>query len=236
MTERHARVRAVHRRARAPIGRLRALACAVVLLALAPRAGATVYTSFDFETPSYGGFGRRIADHQLLKVNGTWHLFYTELKTPVAPLTKIGHAISTDLVHWTERPTVISQGDAEWCEVGTWAPHVVASPSGGWLMLFTGTNFFGSQVIGALTSGDLDSWLLAPENPVFTPTNPTIRWGADFSCDCRDPFVYFQNGVYVMLYTAETVPPKALRVSTSASFWPLAEADVLWPKSALALA
>jgi len=83
MTERHARARAGHRRARAPIGRLLALACAAVLLALAPRAGATVYTSFDFETPSYGGFGRRLADHQLLKVDGTWHLFYTELRTPV---------------------------------------------------------------------------------------------------------------------------------------------------------
>jgi len=217
MTERHARLRAGHRRARAPIGWLLALACAAVVLALAPRAQATVYTSFDFETPSYGGFGRRIADHQLLKVNGSWHLFYTELKSNVTPLTRIGHAVSTDLVHWTERPTAIAQGATPWCEVGTWAPHVVASPSGGWVMLFTGSSLTGSQVIGGLTSGDLDTWQLAPENPVFTPTDPAIRWGEEFSCDCRDPFVFFQNGVYVMLYTAETVPPKHAMIGRAES-------------------
>jgi len=59
MTELHARSRAGHRRARALLGFLLALACA----AGAPRAHATVYTSFDFETPSYGGPGRRLAVH-----------------------------------------------------------------------------------------------------------------------------------------------------------------------------
>ena len=207
MTERLARVRARRPRARARHivlwGRL-AVVCAAACLALAAAAGATVYTSFDFETPSYGGFGRRMADHQLLKVGSTWHLFYTELKTKVTPQTLIGHASSTDLVHWTERPPVITQGAAGWCTKGTWAPHVAAAPGGGWTMLFTGDNDFGSEVIGALTSGDLDHWQLAPENPVFFPTTPNIRWGPDFACDCRDPFVYFENGTYVMLYTALT--------------------------------
>jgi len=208
MMERHARARAGHRRVRAPLGWLIALACAATVLVLAPRAGATVYTSFDFETPSYGGFGRRISDHQLLKVNGTWHLFYTEVQSSVSPLTHIGHAVSSDLVHWSERPTVIAEGAEQWCQAGTWAPHVTASPGGGWVMMFTGSNAIGSQAIGALTSGDLDTWQLAPENPAFTPTDPLIRWGAGISCDCRDPFVFFNNGVYVMLYTAETQPPK----------------------------
>jgi hypothetical protein len=188
--------------------RLVALACAAGVLALAPPAHATVYTSYDFETPSYGGSGRRMADHQLLKQGATWHLFYTELRTAVTPATRIGHAVSTDLVHWTERPTVITQGAADWCATGTWAPQVLASPSGGWVMLFAGENVAGSEVIGLLTSGDLDSWQLAPENPVFAPTDTLVRWGPDFACDCRDPFVFFQNGTYVMLYTAMTNPPK----------------------------
>jgi hypothetical protein len=105
---------------------------------LAPRAQATVYTSYDFETPSYGGYGRRIADHQLLKQGSTWHLFYTELRTPINANTKIGHATSTDLIHWTDRPTVIQQGAADWCQKGTWAPHTLANPAGGWFMMFTG--------------------------------------------------------------------------------------------------
>ena len=183
----------------------------VVVLAsalLAPRAQATGYTSYDFETPSYGGYGRRIADHQLIKQGSTWHLFYTELRTSINANTKIGHATSTDLIHWTERPTVIQQGAADWCQKGTWAPHTLANPAGGWIMLFTGENAAGSEVIGALTSGDLDNWQLSPENPVFIPLDPQIRWGPDIACDCRDPFVYFQNGTYTMIYTAVTNAPQ----------------------------
>jgi len=188
---------------------VRALFYSAFVLVLAALPGhATVYTSYDFETPSYGGYGHRLADHQLLKQGSTWHLFYTELKTPLNAQTKIGHAVSTDLIHWTERPTVIAQGADEWCVNGTWAPHVLASPAGGWTMLFTGVNEFGSEAIAALNSGDLDNWQLAPENPVFIPTDPGTRWGAGFACDCRDPYVYFQNGTYTMLYTATTNPPK----------------------------
>ena len=199
MTKRNARSRATRL-----FALFAALACEAVFVVAAH---ATVYTSYDFETPSYGGFGRRLSDHQLLKQGSTWHLFYTELKTPANPATKIGHAVSTDLTHWTERPTVITQGAADWCALGTWAPCVTPSPSGGWVMLFTGDNAAGSEVIGALTSSDLDTWQLSPD-PVFTPTDPLIRWGPDFACDCRDPFVYFQDGVYTMLYTALTNPPK----------------------------
>lgn len=189
----------------------RPLACvlAVASLALAPAwAGATVYTRFDFETPSYGAPGRRLSDHQLLKVGATWHLFYTELASAQTPVDRIGHAVSTDLVHWSEHPTVIAAGGEPWTMSGTWAPHVTAAPSGGWVMLFTGENAQFSQSIGALTSGDLDSWQLAPENPVFVPPTTWARWGPDFACDCRDPFVYFENGVYSMLYTSQTASPK----------------------------
>jgi predicted GH43/DUF377 family glycosyl hydrolase len=207
MTVRFARACARSWRVRALARPLVRAIAAVALALAAARADATAYTRFDFETPSYGAPGRRLSDHQLLKVGATWHLFYTELASAHTPVARIGHAASTDLVHWTERPTVIAAGGQPWTMSGTWAPHVTGAPGGGWVMLFTGENALFSQAIGALTSGDLDTWQLAPENPVFVP--PTwARWGPDFTCDCRDPFVYFENGVYSMLYTVQTASPK----------------------------
>ena len=200
--------------ARALARPLRCSMRALAVLALAGGLGAgtpahaTVYTAFDFETPAYGTYGHRMSDHMLLKSGATWHLFYTELAGGAVPTTRIGHAASADLTHWTERPTVITAGAAAWCQKGTWAPHVSVAPGGGYVLLFTGQNSLGSEVIGALTSGDLDTWQLAPENPVFIPSKTWARWGPDFYCSCRDPFVYFENGAYNMLYTVDTLSPQ----------------------------
>jgi hypothetical protein len=200
--------------ARAPVrsSRSHALVLAVLLglgaLGAGAPARATVFTAFDFETPEYGACGHRVSDHFLLKEAGVWHLFYTELAGGAVPVTRIGHATSPDLAHWTEHPTVIAAGAAPWCDKGTWAPHVTVAPGGGWVMLFTGKSAVGSESIGALTSSDLETWLIAPENPVFTPSTSWARWGPDFYCSCRDPFVWFENGVYNMLYTVVTVTPE----------------------------
>ena len=205
MTLRSARAPARPSRVRRTVFAL-VLALSTSVLASVPTP-ATVYTRFDFETPSYGGFGRRLADHMLLKNAGVWHLFYTELSGAATPVDRIGHASSTDLVHWTERPTVIAAGDPGWTQSGTWAPHVVPAPSGGWVLLFAGQNVAGSEVILAMTSGDLDNWQLAPNNPVFIPSTTWARWGPDFACSCRDPFLYYENGAWSMLYTVDTQAP-----------------------------
>jgi len=82
----------------------------VALAALAPRSAfATVFTRFDFETPGFGTPPRRLSDHCYLKANGVWHLFYAEL-THAGATNHIGHAVSTDLIHWTEHPTALVPG------------------------------------------------------------------------------------------------------------------------------
>jgi hypothetical protein len=182
---------------------LRALASLLVVLCATAASAATLHRKIDFESPAYGSPGRRMSDHALIENAGTWHLFYTELVSPQTPVCRIGHATSTDLTRWTEKPTVILAGAAPWMSTGTWAPHVLPRPGGGWILLFTGRNDFGSQSIGALTSTDLDTWTLASPDPVWTGPSWT-KWGPTFTNSCRDPFVWFENGGYSMIYTATT--------------------------------
>lgn len=165
---------------------------------------ATVHTRIDFETPGYGAFGRRISDHFLLETGGTFHLFYTELPGPQAPLCRIGHATSTDLVHWAERPTVIVAGSPSWMATGTWAPHVIARPGGSWIMLFTGRNAWGAQSIGGLASADLDTWTPVSPAPLWIPPTTWARWDSTSTSSCRDPFVWLEGGTYSMIFTAMT--------------------------------
>ena len=178
--------------------------CFAALLIASP-AGAALYTGFDFESPIYGGVQRRITDHYLLKFGGVWHLFYTELPGPVNPVCRIGHATSPDLSHWTEHATVLTAGGAPWMSSGVWAPHVASGLGGGWVLLFSGASDERSQVIAALTSSDLEFWQPYPGNPVFTPDTAWALWSPSIDSSCRDPFLYYENGSWRMLYTARTV-------------------------------
>ncbi len=182
---------------------LAALACAFAA-APGPAFGATLHSRLDFEMPGYGSSRRVITDHYLMNETGTWHLFYTELPGPYAAASRIGHATSPDLVHWTELPAAITAGGTAWTATGAWAPHVVAHPGGGWRMLFTGRAASGAQAIGALASADLVTWTLASPDPVFTPSTTWAAWDAGTTSNCRDPFVWFEGGAYSMIYTAKT--------------------------------
>src|SRR5690242_2472963 len=110
-----------------------ALIAAVWFAGFAPGVHATVFTRFDFETPGYGSEPRKLTDHCLVKVAGSWHLFYTEMASAVAT-NHIGHAVSTDLVHWTDHPAALVPGAPAWMAHQVWAPQVLALPGGGWRM------------------------------------------------------------------------------------------------------
>ncbi len=177
-----------------------------LIVVAATAAHAVVYTRYDFEHTGYGGKGRIISDFYVLKVTGLWHIFYTEFPSPGVPACRIGHAVSPDLIHWTERPAALTAGSPSWMETGVWAPHVIAAPGGGWRMLFTGRNGAGAQVIASASSNDLDNWTLTSPNPVWVPPGSWARWNENQVSSCRDPFVWFDagSGQYRMLYTAVT--------------------------------
>jgi hypothetical protein len=218
----------MERRVGVALGVCLAGALAASILA-APPARATVYSRIDFEVPGYGAPPRRMSDHYLLKNAGVWHLFYAELLGPAGP-NKIGHAVSTDLIHWTEHATVLSPGGAPWRSFQVWAPSVIALPSGGWRMFYTGQNDAGSEVIGSLTSSDLDTWTPDSPDPAYVPPPGWVRWGSDFSCACRDPYVYADSGHWTMIYTCDTnVNPHqpALGIATSSDLLTWTEAGPL---------
>jgi hypothetical protein len=168
-----------------------------------PPAAATLHRLIDFETPGYGAPGRRLTDHFVMEVAGTWHLFYTELPSPTSSECRIGHATSADLIHWTERPTVVTALGSGAFATGTWAPHAVPRIGGGWILYYTGRNEAGAQSICASTSTDLDTWTAVSPEPVWTPaTAPWAQWNPGLISSCRDPFVW-QDGVqWRMIYTA----------------------------------
>ena len=164
---------------------------------------ATLHTRHDFELPGYGGRDREITDHFLMESGGQWHLFYTEMEGPRNPVCRIGHARSTDLMHWTEAPTVITAGGTGWIATGTWAPHVLPDAGGGWIMFISGRNPAGAQSIGALTSADLDAWTPLPGNPLLLPPAWAVG-GTTAANSCRDPFLWFENDLHQMIYTVST--------------------------------
>jgi hypothetical protein len=186
---------------------VRGLVVACLLAAICPgpgpAAGATLHRKFDFETTGYGGFGRSLTDHFLLEVAGTWHLFYTEQPSATVTTCRIGHATSTDLIHWSERPTVTTASGSGWLATAAWAPHVIARPGGGWMMFYTCRNPAGAQAIAGLLSSNLDTWTPASPLPLWTPQSaPWASWDSTIVSSCRDPYVWFEEGEYSMLYTA----------------------------------
>ncbi len=194
-------------RARAAPGAIGWLLAAAAAIAPAPpAAAATLHRRFDFETPGYGAAGRDLADYFALEVAGTWHLFYTELPSATVPACRIGHATSSDLVHWSERATVIAVTGTGWQATGTWAPHVVARPGGGWMMFYTGRNGAGAQAVLGLLSSDLETWTTATPLPLWTPQDaPWAAWDSTAASSCRDPFVWFESGAWSMITTMTTL-------------------------------
>ncbi len=108
----------------------------------------------------------------VLRAEGAWHMFYTGINHREAgDHQRIGHAISTDLAHWTktsgpvlELDTTYYQGGVEgWPAVDWRDPWVYWSQAHGeYRMLFTARHADGEVdergVIGQARSADLVTW------------------------------------------------------------------------------
>jgi len=179
------------------------LACTVALIA--PDAGA--FQRYDFDQRYFIHPGYIVKDHATVRApDGTTHLFYIKADEtlPEGERAKtLGHATTPDLIHWTFHPDVIPVVPNTWEESFVWAPHIVES-AGLYFMYYTGVNRFYAQAIGLAISSDLYEWNKVPTNPVYVPSTSWASWSSGAWSNCRDPYVFFDQGTWYMTTTAWT--------------------------------
>ncbi|MEV6873249.1 glycosyl hydrolase family 32 [Amycolatopsis sp. NPDC051128] len=113
----------------------------------------------------------------------------------------VGHAVSTDLVHWTRIEDALVRADAPaFDDLATWTGSVVRHPDGTWFLFYTGaTRAAGGknvQRIGYATSPDLVTWQRSPENPILAADSgwyETLDAGWHDEA-FRDPWVFADPG------------------------------------------
>jgi predicted GH43/DUF377 family glycosyl hydrolase len=173
-------------------------------------AGATpaiAFQRFDFDQRYFIQPGFIVKDHTTVRAtDGTTHLFYIKADEtlPESQRAKaLGHATTTDLIHWTFHPDVIPVVPDTWEESFVWAPHIVEW-YGYYFMYYTGVNRFYAQAIGMASSRDLYEWTKYQGNPVYTPSTSWASWNSGSWSNCRDPYVFQDQGLWYMTTTAWT--------------------------------
>jgi sucrose-6-phosphate hydrolase SacC (GH32 family) len=122
----------------------------------------------------------------------------------------IGHAVSTDLRHWTRLDDALAHGlPGQFDSLATWTGSVVRHPDGSWVLFYTGVARADRglvQSIGYATSPDLVTWTRSPRNPVLLPDGVLYEDGAATgdTAAFRDPWVFpaENGGGWHMLLTA----------------------------------
>ena len=159
--------------------------------------------------------GAFVADHSLLFVEGTWHLFHICFKEGGDEWDRvIGHATSPDLLHWRREEGILPKAPPpswESCNGGN-APHVFPW-DGKYYLFYSRYQYphtrFELQQIGLATSEDLFSWTKHEGNPIFHPSPRWCPWEDEQSDQyrpgcCRDPHVTRIGDRFVMYYVAMT--------------------------------
>src|SRR5256885_8803699 len=131
----------------------------------------------------------------LIQWKGQYHLFYQY--NPHGPFhghIHWGHAVSSDLVHWTDLPIALTPTSGRADAYGCWSGCAIDN-HGTPTLLYSGVH---PQVV-CLASGDEDllTWHYYPGNPVIVgpPAELQARTGGDF----RDPFVWREGDYWYLL-------------------------------------
>lgn len=156
----------------------------------------------------------RPKDFAFIKKDGVYHLFYirhNDFLPSFATEIDFGHAVSTDLYHWTQLPPVLPVDPFGWDNLHVWAPHIVEAEGLYW-MFYTGVSdfpgqFADTQRIGVAVSSDLMTWNRIVQLPVWQLSGASWGWWRPNqpAMACRDPFVMPDPNVpgqWLMYYTA----------------------------------
>ncbi len=170
---------------------------------------------YDFEGPFFSDAPQPVLDHCVIEEGGLYHLFYLRGN----PAVNIGHATTTDFVHWNLETPVLGLGT--WDNKALWAPYLIPLESGGWVMYYTGVNLLNSQQSGLASSTTLSDWFKWA-TPVYHPDPLWAEWTENGFAHGRDPHVLEYNGRYYMFVTAKTNTNKgavAMAVSDDLINW-----------------
>ncbi len=171
--------------------------CAVAAVTLLCVGQTAAMVKFDFEQRYFAEPSQKVLDHSVIEEDGIYHLFYLRGD----PAVNVGHATTTDFVHWNIEDPLLEPGT--WDNLAMWAPHVVRDPSFGWYMYYTGVNLSWAQQTGVAFSSNLSDWTKIPW-PLYHPDPIWAEWDETIWCHGRDPHVMEYNGKYYMFVTAKT--------------------------------
>jgi len=158
-------------------------------------------------------------DHSLvLHTDGVYHAFYSvgfagQGWNFPGNEVDIGHATSTDLIHWTIQPRILPiDPPNHWKARNVWAPQVLAAQivanaqTWQYLMAYTGVDSSRNQQIGLAVSNDLFAWTdLSITNGAFRPDTQWAAWNPSSTWqNCRDPFIFRNGSQFVLLASAST--------------------------------
>jgi beta-fructofuranosidase len=158
---------------------------------------------------------RWIWDFWLVQDGADHHVFYLQADHAIGHPDErhwnvsVGHAVSRDLVRWTELPDALSPGrPGSWDDASTWTGSVVRH-DGRWHLLYTGTSLADGRLVqrvGLARSDDLVSWTkhegpVLEADPRWYETPGHTGW---HDVAWRDPWVFADpdDGCYHALLTA----------------------------------
>jgi beta-fructofuranosidase len=131
----------------------------------------------------------------LIQWKGQYHLFYQyNPYGPVHERIHWGHAVSPDLVHWTDLPIALTPTPGRADADGCWSGCAINN-NGTPTLLYSGV--YPQAVCLATSTDDLLTWQYYPGNPVIEgpPADLQAGTGGHF----RDPFVWKESNDWYML-------------------------------------
>ncbi|MBQ1955749.1 MAG: hypothetical protein II350_08440 [Clostridia bacterium] len=127
------------------------------------------------ERPLAGKFtepGVAFVDHCFIEHEGIMHVFYNRswvgYDWPERFTDTIGHATSTDLIHWDIHTPVLAVSPNDFGTYQVWSPSVIED-SGKFYMLYTGVNENVAQAACLAVSDDLYHFEKYPQIPSMYP-------------------------------------------------------------------
>ena len=141
--------------------------------------------------------------HSPFYYKGMYHVFYQH--NPAGPYwsqIRWGHLVSEDMVHWVAvKDAVVPTAGV--CPEGIWTGGACIGPDGTpWLVITAGTNtttWTGQNVAFAHAADPTDpylsEWIIEDKLVITQPSDDTQGEREQF----RDPFVWFDDGVYYMM-------------------------------------